>query len=301
MSHQSASPVYIIDTSIYIFRAYFAIPDHWQSPDGYSLNAVYGYTQFLIKFLQQTNPTTIAAAFDESLGTCFRNEIYADYKISRVLPDEDLAFQLAACKSITELLGLKCFASERYEADDIIATVVAKAAKAERDSCIVSRDKDLGQLLLRDGDVQWDYSDNKKIDRANFADKFFIKPEQMVDYLALLGDAVDDIPGVPGIGKKTAAALLQQFESIEIMQNNLDKVAVSTLRGAKSLAQKLEDYREQIDMAKQLVALHAKVPLGKSLKQMNWSLPAIDPLRYFLEEIGLGQRFDRPLNELISR
>ncbi|MEE8057293.1 MAG: PIN domain-containing protein [Pseudomonadales bacterium] len=120
-------PVYLIDASIYIFRAWFAIPDGWYSPEGYSVNALYGYTQLLLKFLQIVRPTRVAAAYDESLGSCFRNEIYPDYKSSRALPDEALAFQLAACKSLTEIMGITSLASVRYEADDIIATLASRA------------------------------------------------------------------------------------------------------------------------------------------------------------------------------
>ena len=132
-----SQPVYLIDASIYIFRAYFAIPDEWHSPDGHSVNALYGYTQFLLKFLQQTKPDRIAAAYDESLGSCFRNDIYPDYKSSRALPDEELAFQLSACRGLTELLGIMSPASERYEADDIIATLATQAQQQGESVAIV--------------------------------------------------------------------------------------------------------------------------------------------------------------------
>ena len=115
--------VWLIDASIYIFRAYFSLPDRWHTAEGMPLNAVYGYVGFLLDFLAETEvPPHCAAAFDESLGTCFRNDIYAQYKASRELPDEALALQLEACRKVTECLGIPSYSGQRYEADDYLRT-----------------------------------------------------------------------------------------------------------------------------------------------------------------------------------
>lgn len=115
---------FLIDASIYIFQYYFSLPDHWFSEDdSYPTAAVYGYTAFLVRLLKKHQPQRIAACFDESLDQCFRNEIYPDYKSSRALPDEALAFQLRACQTITRLLGIATYASERYEADDLLGSL----------------------------------------------------------------------------------------------------------------------------------------------------------------------------------
>ena len=218
-----SKPVYLIDASIYIFRAYFAIPDEWHTDDGYPVNALYGYTQFLLKFLQTARPDQLAIAYDESLGSCFRNGIYADYKVSRALPDEELAFQLAACKALTERLGITSLASDRYEADDIIATLATNAQQQQKTVAIVTRDKDLGQLLLSPEDYLWDFAADKKMDAQHIVEHFGVRPDQLLDYLSLLGDSVDDIPGVPGIGKKTAQRLIIEMK---------DKVDVDAITAA---------------------------------------------------------------------
>ena len=124
--HSKGTTLYLVDASIYIFRAYFSLPERWPSPQGYPQNAVYGYTSFLLAFIQDLGARQshcVAATFDESLGSCYRNRIYPDYKVSRELPDEALAYQLDACRRVTELMGIACFAGSEYEADDYIATL----------------------------------------------------------------------------------------------------------------------------------------------------------------------------------
>jgi len=290
-----SQPVYLIDASIYIFRAYFSMPDEWFSPEGYSVNALNGYTQFLLKFLQQVKPQQIAIAYDESLGTCFRNDIYPEYKASRVLPDEELAFQLEACKALTEIMGIPTFASDRYEADDIIATLAHSAQQRGDDVTIVSRDKDLGQILKQTNDILWDYAADKRIATGDFIDHYAVESQQMTDFLALVGDTIDDIPGVPGIGKKTAAALLRQFGSLDNMHKDLSAVAASGLRGAKAIADKLLDYRSQIKMAQALVRLEYNVP-ALADASLNWQPASKDTVAFFLDEYALGQRFQRQLD-----
>lgn len=295
MEHQSSSTVYLIDASIYIFRAYFGIPDEWFSPKGYSVNAVYGYAQFILKFIQQSRPKYLAVAYDESLGSCFRNDIYPGYKASRALPDDELAYQLNACKELTQLLGISSPASMRYEADDIIATLAVAAQSEDHGLSIVTRDKDLGQLLSDRRDHLWDYAADKRLYRHDIHEHFAVNPEQMVDYLALLGDSIDDIPGVPGIGKKTAAALLEQFGSVDNLYANLDVVAESALRGAKGIASKLEQFFEQVTMAQSLVRLETNVPLGSS-EQLLWQPPEKQVFIDFLHDLGLDNRLQRQID-----
>lgn len=282
-------PVFLLDASIYIFRAYFALPDNWHSPEGYSVNAVYGYTTFLLNYLDQQQPEQIAAAFDESLGSCFRNDIYAEYKSSRALPDETLAFQLAACKAITKILGIPCFASSRFEADDIIATLACKARRSNHPVVILSRDKDLGQLLVGAQDKLYDPATETVLDQAAFEQKYGIAPEHMVDYQILVGDSVDDIPGVPGIGSKTASSLINQFGSLQNMLDNLDAIAKAPFRGARSIAAKLESFQSQFAITRQLVTLRTNVPLGKAGNQLTWEKPRRIMLEAFFNEFGLSR------------
>lgn len=284
-----AQPHYLIDSSIYIFRAYFAMPERWQSPEGYPVDALYGYALFLFKFLDQVQPNAVTAAFDESLGSCFRNEIFPDYKCSRPFPDEALAFQLSACKSLTEMMGVQSLASNRYEADDLLASQAVRAHARGDSVCVVSRDKDLGQILHKEGDSFWDFAGDRRVATDDFQEFFGVQPVQVADYLALVGDSVDDIPGVPGIGKKTAAALLLQFGSIDGLFADLDAVAQCGLRGAAGLPDKLQSYASQLQVTRQLTRLACDVAVPGELSEVQWSTPSRLELEAFFDAFGLQQ------------
>lgn len=267
------SPILLVDASIYIFQYYFAMPDNWFSQkEQWPTAAVYGYTAFLGRLLAQQCPKRIGVCFDESLDQCFRNDLYADYKSSRALPDEALAFQLQACKKVTQLLGLATYASDRYEADDLLGSLYQQCQRSVGPIAILTRDKDLGQLLKRPQDFLWDYALYMKAQKAqantdslsvdsgrsygvDIQQKFGVRPDQMVDYLALVGDAVDDIPGVPGIGKKTAQQLLAHFDTIVSLFDEVERVELLSIRGAKRIMASLEEYREQITISQQLATI----------------------------------------------
>ncbi|QKX15567.1 5'-3' exonuclease H3TH domain-containing protein [Microbulbifer sp. YPW1] len=255
------SDVYLVDASVYIFRYYFALPPNWESRSGYSTEAVYGFSNFLLDLLAR-QPGHIACAFDESLGNCFRNDIYPDYKCSRALPDEALAYQLAACREMAEALGIASYASDRYEADDILATLTARCVRSGLSPVIVTRDKDLGQLLDRGATKLWDFAADQYLGRAEIQHKFGVRPAQIADYLALVGDAIDDIPGVPGIGAKTAARLLAEFDSIEALIAGAGEIAGLKIRGAAGIAAKVTTHAEQMRMARRLAELEYAVPLA---------------------------------------
>ncbi|MEM8498826.1 MAG: 5'-3' exonuclease H3TH domain-containing protein [Pseudomonadota bacterium] len=288
-------PVFLLDASIYIFRSYFAMPDAWQNNQGYSLNAVYGYTLFLIKLLTDLKPARIGAAFDESLGQCFRNDIYPDYKSSRALPDDSLAFQLKACKRVTELLGIRCYAHKRYEADDLIATLAKASRPSGRPVHILSRDKDLAQLVKKSGDCVFDPVDGRLLDADSIAEKFGVRPDQLIDYQTLLGDPIDDIPGVPGIGAKTAAKLLQHFDTLAALLDNLEELGNGQWRGGVRLQRSLQQHQEQMRVATQLVALRDKVPMSFTIADLKWQLPSQARVKNYLEKIGLDGRILRTI------
>jgi 5'-3' exonuclease len=256
-------PLYLVDASIYIFRPYFSLPERWRSEDGYPTQAVYGYINFLLKLLEQASPEFIAAAFDESLGRCFRNDIYPDYKSNRVLPDEALAFQLNACAEATVLLGITGLGSSSHEADDIVGTLAKTGREQGHPIVILSGDKDLSQLVIAEGDAVWDFGRKDPLNREGVKEKLGIWPEQVPDYLALVGDAIDCIPGVPGIGAKTAIALLDHFPSIDhLLAAEPSQIARIPVRGAKGLSGKLEVYREQLLMALNLTSIADNAPVG---------------------------------------
>ena len=279
----------LIDASIYIFRAWFSLPDNWYSPAGQPLNAVYGYSKFLLDFLQQAGqPRYCAAAFDESLGTCYRNDIYADYKASRELPDDALAFQLQTCRKITALLGIPCFGGPRYEADDYLASLAWLLRRDAVPVTIVTRDKDLGQLLLSPGDAWWDFSAGLVLDAAGFQRKFAVQPQQFADYLALVGDPVDDIPGVPGVGAKTAARLLQQFPSLDALEAGLEQVAELDIRGATRVQQRLREHWPQVRLARQLTGLEERIPELDKLSPFTLRHQDVQQVADYLTELGIG-------------
>ncbi len=279
----------LIDSSIYIFRAWFSLPDRWHTANGYPLNAVYGYSSFLLDLIQTGRVQRhCAAAFDESLGSCYRNEILPGYKSSRELPDEALAFQLEACRELTERLGIPSFGGELYEADDYIATLARMFRELDIPVTIVTRDKDLGQLLTHPGDRWFDFAAGVTLDAAGFEDKHGVEPARFADYLALVGDKIDDIPGVPGVGPKTAAALIGHFGSLEQLEARLGEVADLSIRGAAGVAKRLLEHWPQVRLARQLTGLQDQIPEINRLPTYQPSRAGLEALGNYLQELGLG-------------
>ncbi|QFU77847.1 flap endonuclease [Halioglobus maricola] len=265
------------------------MPDRWYTDDGMPLNAVYGYSNFLVDFLPHLAPgDPVAAAFDESLGTCFRNEIFADYKASRELPDQALAFQLRACRTVTELAGIPCYGGARYEADDYLATLARLAAERGTAATVVTRDKDLGQLLDHPDTTWWDFAADQFLDATAFHQRFGVRPAQFADYLALVGDSVDDIPGVPGVGPKTAAALLSARETLEGIASDFAGVADLPVRGATKLADKLSAHWPQVLVSRKLAQLERHVPGVNELPSFALDRQRVQAVSDYLSELGLG-------------
>jgi 5'-3' exonuclease len=202
---------YLIDASVYVFRAYYSMPDDMVDGDGNPVNALYGYCRFLGDFMEQVRPEYLAVLFDESLTTSFRTGIYPAYKANREPAPPELKRQFEQCRQFTRALGVMECAHPIYEADDLIGTLVTVGRGTGRPSTIVSRDKDLAQLVSRH-DVFWDFAGKGRLTYEQIPEAFGVLPEQIADFLALAGDAVDNIRGVPGVGRKTAAALLGHFQ-----------------------------------------------------------------------------------------
>ncbi|MDX1442937.1 MAG: 5'-3' exonuclease H3TH domain-containing protein [Gammaproteobacteria bacterium] len=293
--------LYLVDASVYIFRAYFSLPDTFRDADGNPAQAVYGFAGFLTELLERENPRHIACAFDESLTTSFRNDTWPDYKANRELPPEELERQLGACRDVAEALGIACFASDRYEADDIIGTLASMHRSTEFPITIVTRDKDLGQLV-EPGDTWWDYAGNKRLDVAGIVEKMGVKPSQVPDLLGLMGDSVDNIPGVKGVGAKTAAALLAHFDSLDDLYARLDDVADVPVRGAASLARKLEADRDMAFLSRELATIHCSVPLdAAALDDLAWRYPDIDIVTPLYERLNFGKRLHRQAEKFAAR
>ena len=254
----SLPPVYLVDASVYLFRAWFSMPDDFVNDAGQPTNAVYGFTGFLCNLLEQTRSQHVAVAFDVSLESSHRNEIYPDYKANRDPAPEELKRQFAWARSVAEAMGLACYADPRFEADDLIGTLAHYWRGEGHPVCVVTADKDLAQLV-GDNDHWWDFSRNQKLDAVQLTEKFGVTPGQIADYLALTGDPVDNIPGVPGVGPKTASALLRHFGDLDSLFDRLDEVPFLSIRGAKSLHRKLDEHRPTAELARQLTVIETAV------------------------------------------
>ncbi len=294
LSADKRSTVYLIDASIYIFRAWFSVPDSMRGENGQAVNAVYGFCRFLTEFVERSKAEYVAVAFDESLTKSFRNELYPQYKMNRELPPEDLKAQFKLCRRLAEAAGLYCVASDRYEADDLIATLALSMREQGFRNAIVSGDKDLAQLL-RGKDFWWDFARDRQLDTSGVVEKFGVPPQVIQDYLGLCGDAVDNIPGVPGIGPKTATALLQEFGSVENLYANLNSIASLKIRGAKTLAGKLQDHQAQAELSKLLATLAYDAPIdsrASTLRRRSAERASLSELGKIMGDRGQGL-FDR--------
>jgi len=278
----SLPQVYLVDASVYIFRAWFSMPDEFTSKQGEPTNAVYGFSGFLCSLLEQTSAQHMAIAFDESLSSSYRNEIYPAYKANRDPAPEELKRQFQWARDVAHSMGLSCYSDPRYEADDLIGTLADYWRERGHPVCVVSSDKDLAQLIGA-GDYWWDFSRNQKLGTEQLLKKFGVLPEQMADYLALTGDAVDNIPGVPGIGPKSAAALLAHFGSLDSLYERVGEVPYLSLRGAKSIHQKLLEHRPAAELARQLTGI---------CRDVASALAAPDITRGAVDTARLNRLFD---------
>lgn len=283
---------YLIDASVYVFRAYYSMPDDMVDGDGNPVNALYGYCRFLGDFMEQVKPRHVAVLFDESLTTSFRNEIYPRYKANREPAPDELKRQFRQCRRFTRALGLMECAHPGYEADDLIGTLVIEGRQTGTPSTIVSRDKDLAQLVGQD-DVFWDFAGKGRLKYEQIPDVFGVWPEQIADFLALAGDSVDNIPGVPGVGKKTAAALLQHFGCLDDVYANLDRVFEVSCRGAKTLALKLELHREAAMLARRLTGIACDASFARPLSGLRPVAPDLGAINALFDEAGIGTALRR--------
>lgn len=271
---------HLIDGSLYVFRAWHSMPDAFHDVDGHAVNAVHGFTRFLCELLEKVRPEHVAVAFDASLTSSFRNAIYPPYKANRDLPPPDLEHQFVLCRAVTKALGVVVMIDHSFEADDLIGSALWSLRSHGTPSVIVSADKDFGQLL-GENDEQWDFARGLRWGPAGVHEKLGVHPHQVADYLALCGDAVDNIPGVPGIGAKTAAALLAHFGTLEALLERVDEVAFLRLRGAAACATRLRQHGEQAMLYRRItrIALDAPVPEGAdALRRQSASVQTIDTL-----------------------
>ena len=263
MNPATRPTLHLVDASLYVFRAWHSMPDEFRDAQGWPTNAVHGFARFLLDLLERQRPDHIAIAFDEALDSCFRHRLYPDYKANREPAPEELRRQFAHCKALCAALGLAVLANHEYEADDLIGSALHRARPAGYRGLIVSADKDLSQLL-GEHDEQWDYARATRWGADGVKARHGVHAHQIADYLALSGDAVDNIPGVTGIGAKTAAVLLAHFGSLDALLERIDEVAFLRLRGGARVAASLREQREQALLVRQLTTIACDAPLGYS-------------------------------------
>ena len=268
--------VHLFDGHVYIFRAYHSLPP-MTADDGTPCNAAYGFANTLIRYAADEEPLFAAVCFDAAM-TSFRNAIEPGYKAQRGETPDDLEPQFDLCREIAEALGFAVFERDDYEADDLIGALCEDVLRADGRARVLTTDKDLCQLVREDGRVVvHDLAKEKTFDAAAVALKFGVRPAQIPDYLGLVGDVIDNLPGVPGVGSKSAAAILRVFESIEAIPLGEDggtahpAWASVEVRGAAKLAQKLAVHRDRALATKSLATVLREVP-GLA--------PALDELAY---------------------
>ncbi len=287
--------VHLVDASPYIFRAHFSLPSSIKTPDGGPAAASYGFTSFLLKLIADEKPTHLAVAFDRNLNGSFRNEIYPAYKEQRVAPPPELEAQIDTCLEIAAALGAATFIDDRYEADDLIGALRRNLEEGGHGAVIVTSDKDLAQLV-DERTVLLDFARETRLDPQGVLEKFGVRPDQITDYLGLAGDTVDNIPGIKGIGGKSAVELLVRFGHLEDLYRRLDELPSLPIRAAKSLHAKLAAGREIAFLSKQLATVARKVP-GVRGKLADLELRGADKAR--VEELFGRLGFNR-IRERVS-
>ncbi|WP_392564969.1 DNA polymerase I [Orbus wheelerorum] len=287
----SQNPIILIDGSSYLYRAFFATPP-LTNPKGEPSGAIYGVTNMIRSLINQYNPTHIAVVFDAKGGS-FRKEIYSEYKATREAMPEDLRVQIEPIHAILKAMGLPLLCIEGVEADDVIGTL-AKQAEAEGLEVLISTgDKDMAQLVS-DKITLINTMNNVILDPKGVEQKFGVPPTKIIDFLALMGDSSDNIPGVPGVGEKTATSLLTEFSGINDIYQNIDNVDKLSIRGAKSVKQKLIDNEKDARLSYLLATIKTDVPVDFTNDQLKQEPYDNNKLKEFFEYHG----FNRWLNDL---
>src|SRR3989339_1811037 len=283
----------IIDAMALAYKAYFAFINRpLSTAKGEPTSAVFGFVSQLIKILEDTKPDYLAVAFDSKEKT-FRHEEYKEYKSSRAAMPDDMIPQIGRIKEIIEAMNIPLYILPRYEADDLIGTAVREAKELGYDSYVITPDKDMNQLVnskvkvLKPGKSSDDFL---VFDEEKVKEEFGFEPKHMIDYLALVGDASDDIPGVAGVGPKTATPLIQKYGSIENLYNHIDEIEKPALKN------KLIEGKETAILSKDLATIHCEVPLEFNFENAKFTKPDFDSLRKIIVELEFKDIYNRLLS-----
>ncbi len=287
-----ATRLFVIDGYSYLYQAYHAIRS-MTGPKGEPTNAIFGFVGMLLRLMEKENPDYIAIALDLKEPS-FRHKTFADYKATRKPMPEDLVSQIPVVNDIVEAYRIPVFSKAGFEADDVIATIASKVNGGGVDVFIISRDKDLKQLLKPNIKV-YDTKDGKTYGPEDFQEEFGFGPELLPDYLALAGDSSDNIPGVQGVGKKTASSLVSQIGPLEEIYNKLDKVE------KKSVKSRLENNREIAELSKKLATVRRDVPIDFRLEDCKVGEPDVETLVKTFQEHGFRKFLSQLLDGAAER
>ena len=283
--------LFLIDGSSYVFRAFYAI-GQLSTSKGFPTNAIFGFTSMMLKVLREMKPEYIAVIFDAK-GPTFRDEIYPDYKANRPGMPEGLEPQIPHIKRIVEAYHIPVIEKEGYEADDIIGTIAKEVAKERVDVVIVTGDKDMLQLV-GEHICTLDTMKDRSFGPREVVERYAVNPEQMTDIMALMGDSIDNIPGVPGIGEKTAVALISQFKTLENLLAHKERLS------NKKLVEALSRFGEQAKLSKRLATIATDVPLTYRLRDFVLSEPDGEMLKEIFRELEFSKFLKEMTSETLS-
>ncbi len=276
---QAQQPLYLIDGSSYIFRAYYAVNRSFTTSSGFPTNAVFGFSNMMRKFMKDFKPRYIGIVFD-SKGDTFRKQMYPQYKANRGAPPEDLSPQIGKIMELSEAIGAKVVQKEGFEADDLIATVAKAAEKQGREVVLITGDKDFCQMVSEKITI-FDPMKDEKTGVPEVKKKYGLPPEKFVDFLALTGDASDNIPGVEGVGPKSAAKLLAEYGSLENLYEN-----IGALKGKQR--ERIERDRKKAFLSRDLATLRADVETETDCEKFLCRGEDTEKLRRLYEELEFG-------------
>lgn len=274
---------YLLDGSSYIFRAFFALPA-LSNASGLPTNAVYGFTTMTVKLLKTYRPDYLAVALDAGRET-FRNRIYQEYKSNRPEAPPALIPQFPYIRKVLEAMKVTVLEREGYEADDLIATLSRQLSARGARVVIVSGDKDLMQLVC-DGIKILDTGKDKWIGLSEVREKFGVEPDKVIEVMGLMGDSTDNIPGVRGVGEKTAIALIQRYHSIENLFSHLDDLDQSGLKGVERIRKALLAGKEAAFLSRTLATVKSDVPIELELDDLRYRGWDKEKLRALFSELG---------------
>ncbi|MDH5516465.1 MAG: flap endonuclease [Gammaproteobacteria bacterium] len=284
---------YLIDSSIYIFRAWHVFDDDISDSDGNPANAVYGFSEFLFELIKKIGASSgssyIACAFDASQTNSYRREIYAEYKANRPPAPAELKRQFGYCRDFCRAAGIADYSSNRFEADDIIGTLAHRLRQQGFAITIISADKDLAQLVAGEDDFWWDYARDNMLDQKGVEKQFGVRPDQIADMLALSGDKVDNIPGIPGIGYTLASRILNKYQTVEQILENIDQISKMKFRGSARVQNLLQEHQEILPMTKKLTTIVIDAQFQGPKQDILWQGIEQELIHQLFDQLDAGE------------